>query len=175
MGSHPSSWGARQRTLPVCDVRGRGSGATSRGSSSMKPVFLGVPCFREDAQSLAEAVASFEDPCVDVVLVDNGASPEVKQVLLTARTARVLRNPRNIYINPAWNQLAHQFLRSRREIFALANADTILSRGWGRALFQRTGREEFWFGVLSTPALVRIPMDPYWKVTGEGTVAHHTA
>jgi GT2 family glycosyltransferase len=172
-------------------MRWEGAGTTPRRSSGtiVKPIFLGVPCFREDPERLVEAIKSFEDPSVDVFLIDNGAILEVKQVLLANKTARVIHNPRNVYINPAWNQLAKRFLESGREILVLANADVVLSRGWGIALLRRSVEyavrvdrsqnhehtkvdKELWFGVLSTLELVRTSMEPSGEATGEDSVNH---
>jgi len=112
---------------------------------------LGTPCFREGAELLRDALASFLDPLVDVVVVDNGSSVECKAVLEEfADKIEVIRNPENVYVNPAWNQLATRFLESDAEILVIANADAVVSPEWGNALYSRfesvKRASEFYFG-----------------------------
>ena len=66
------------------------------------PIMLGVPVFREDKAMVEGAIRSFLDPLVDVVVIDNGASEEAKAGIETFRgTIEIVRNPTNIFVNPA--------------------------------------------------------------------------
>ena len=116
-----------------------------------KPIMLGVPVFREDQAMVEEALGSFLDPMVDVVVVDNGATPEAKAGI-TAFDGRVdvIRNESNIYCNPAWNQIvSERFLKSDAEILVVANADVVVAKGWAQALYARKlsflQNKEIWF------------------------------
>lgn len=119
----------------------------------MNKIMLGVPCFAEDYAPLIQALKSFQQPDVDVVAVDNGGSLDVKRALEEmARDITVIRNERNVYVNPAWNQLADKFLASNSEILVLANADLAVAPGWAASLLMRheqtkeNGKQEFWWG-----------------------------
>ena len=110
---------------------------------------LGVPVFREDKAMVEGAIRSFLDPLVDVVVIDNGASEEAKAGIETFRgTIEIVRNPTNIYVNPAWNQIVERFLQSEAEILVVANADLLVRPGWAESLLDRheLGKNEIWFG-----------------------------
>lgn len=114
-----------------------------------RPIMLGVPVFREDQTMVEGAIRSFLNPLVDVVVVDNGASEEAKAGIATfQKDVEVIRNHTNVYVNPAWNQLAERFLRSGAEVFVIANADVLVRPGWAESLFARRelGVNELWFG-----------------------------
>jgi len=119
----------------------------------MPRILLGVPCFAEPRELLTRALRSFLEDEVAVVAVDNGAATDVKAVLAEMEPSiEILRNPTNIYVNPAWNQLAAHFLASDSEILVLANADLIAAPHWSASLLLRRdhsrskGDREFWFG-----------------------------
>jgi len=121
----------------------------------MNRIMLGTPCFAEDREMLLRALRSFQQPEVDVVAIDNGGSPDVKAVLSEMSSGiSIIRNSRNVYVNPAWNQLAERFLASDSEILVLANADLAAAPGWSTALLMRHGwasqhsEHEFWFGRI---------------------------
>lgn len=121
-----------------------------------RPIFVGVPVFREDSEVLRRALASLRaiaitappDPLVQVLAVDNGASEECKAVLAafernySAAQFRVLHNPENIYVNGAWNQIAEEFLASDADLLAIVNADAELSEGWAGELWARSQQDE---------------------------------
>lgn len=115
---------------------------------------LGVPCFAEPPELLRRSIRSFLAPEVHVVAIDNGASPDVKSTLEEMRgSISVIHNPVNVYVNPAWNQLAKYFLASEHEILVIANADLIAAPNWASSLLARrdiaSGRE-YWVAKLST-------------------------
>ena len=121
----------------------------------MSRIMLGTPCFAEDRELLLQALKSFCQPNVDVVAIDNGGSPDVKYVLREmASSLSIIRNEHNIYVNPAWNQIAERFLASDAEILVVANADLVAAPGWAESLLMRhdqalrNGEKEFWFGRI---------------------------
>ena len=120
-------------------------------------VMLGVPCFAGPGDLLRRAIGSFLEPEVRVVAIDNGATPEVKAVLEGfGGSVEVLRNPTNIYVNPAWNQLAKHFLASDAEVLVIANSDLVAIRGWSESLLNRhtSSSREFWVGRQIAEAVV---------------------
>ena len=151
--------------------------------TSRRRVFLGVPCFAEDPDLLARALGSFMEPDVRVVAVDNGATPSVQAVLTelaeaSADAIEVIHNAANVYVNPAWNQLAARFLESDAEVLVLANADLVASPGWSQSLLARLdqarGALEFWVGcgvagadaVLGAPISAAVSTDPARHTAG---------
>lgn len=118
-------------------------------------IMLGTACFAEDRELLLRALRSFRQPSVDVVAVDNGGSTDVKLALYEmSNDISIIRNERNVYVYPAWNQLAERFLDSDSEIFVVANADLAAAQGWTSSLLMRydwarkSGEQEFWFGRI---------------------------
>ena len=136
---------------------------------------LGVPCFAEDRELLLRALRSFAEPHVDVVAVDNGGGPGVKAALREVGSqVSVITNERNVYVNPAWNQLADRFLASDSEILVVANADLVMAAGWSDSLLMRhdlaraSGQREFWFGrIVADIQQVARPCEPTAETTGE--------
>ena len=119
------------------------------------PIMLGVPVFREDRAMVEEAIRSFLDPLVNVVVVDNGATEEAKAAIATFHgEIDVIHNSTNIYVNPAWNQIAERFLQSEAEILVVANADLLVRPGWAESLLDRRelGKNEIWFGRRTSNA-----------------------
>jgi glycosyltransferase involved in cell wall biosynthesis len=113
-------------------------------------IFLGVPCLAEDQDTLVRALRSFAESDVEVVAIDNGATPAVKAALAEVTDIRVIHNPTNVYVNPAWNQLARMFLESAADVLVLANADLVAGPGWSQSLLARlehTKKREWWVGV----------------------------
>jgi GT2 family glycosyltransferase len=120
---------------------------------SQPKIFLGVPVFLADEAMVREAIESFLDPLVQVLVIDNGASAEARRgIAAHGQSVDVLRNERNVYVNPAWNQIAERFLSSDADVLVIANEDLVTSRGWAAALLQRAiaarqkGEREMWFG-----------------------------
>jgi plasmid stability protein len=123
---------------------------------------LGTPCFAEEYEILRRALRSFQEPDVDVVAIDNGGSLDVKRAISDEFEAtgaiEIIRNERNVYVNPAWNQLATRFLDSDAEILVVANADLVVAPGWSKTLLARhqwaalAKQRELWFG-RATPSI----------------------
>jgi GT2 family glycosyltransferase len=103
-----------------------------------RPIMLGTLVFREDRRMVEDAIGSFLSPLVDVVVIDNGSTDEAKAGIAThADGIEVIRNPENVYVNPAWNQLAERFLQSDSEILVIANSDVLVRPGWAESLLDR--------------------------------------
>lgn len=118
-------------------------------------IMLGTPCFAEDRELLLQALRSFQQPSVDVIAIDNGGSTDVKLALYEMSSEiEIIKNPKNVYVNPAWNQLAAKFLASDAEILVVANADLAAAPGWSLSLLMRyewakhSDTPEFWFGRI---------------------------
>jgi len=126
----------------------------------MKPILLGVPVYREDPSLLRDAIRSMIDPLTDVFVIDNGGAcldviDEFKGEI------EVVHYIENIYVNPAWNLIAWEFLRSSSFVLAIANADAILSPGWGKKLLQASMRQgEYWRGNGVRERLELFDSDP---------------
>jgi GT2 family glycosyltransferase len=122
---------------------------------TMTRIMLGTACFAEDRELLLKALRSFQHPSVDVVAVDNGGSTDVKLALYEmSNEISIIRHEKNVYVYPAWNELAARFLASSAEIFVVANADLATAPGWAESLLMRyeqakkNNENELWFGRI---------------------------
>jgi glycosyltransferase involved in cell wall biosynthesis len=96
-------------------------------------ILVGVPVYK-DGPMVDRCLRSLEEePGVQLLIVDNGSDPDVKQVI--AGRPGVIRNDVNRYVNPAWNQIMEAFLESApHDLLVLANSDLVLDPGWAEKL-----------------------------------------
>lgn len=123
------------------DAAPRNTGVTGPAGVTRRaiPIFVGIPCFREDADLLRNSIWSALGSLTRVVVVDNGSSGECKRVLDEfPKSIEVVTNRENLYVNAAWNQLAQRFLVSGADILVIMNADAILSPDWAEHLVRAT-------------------------------------
>jgi len=89
----------------------------------------------EDVRSMVDrCLRSLQEPRVQILIVDNGASPDVKRSIVDKGI--LIRNDVNRYVNPAWNQMMEWFLArsDRYDLLVLANSDLVLDPGWAKKL-----------------------------------------
>ena len=95
-------------------------------------ILVGVPCYK-DGPMVDRCLRSLREPRVQILVVDHGSAPDVKQVL--DGRGIVIRNEVNRYVNPAWNQMMEWFLREvRYDLLVLANSDLVMTAGWSAKL-----------------------------------------
>lgn len=111
-------------------------------------ILIGVPCFK-DGPMVDRCLRTLEEPGVQLLLVDNGSDPDVKEAI--EGKGVVIRNDVNRYINPAWNQIMEVFLaRPDYDICVIANSDLVLDPGWAERLRAHRSthpREQIIFGM----------------------------
>lgn len=95
-------------------------------------ILVGVPCYRDGAM-VSRCLDSLPAPGVQILIVDNGADPDVKSIL--DGRGIVIRNEVNRYVNPAWNQMMQWFINTEHfELLVLANSDLVMTAGWADTL-----------------------------------------
>jgi GT2 family glycosyltransferase len=98
---------------------------------------VGIPCLY-GAGHTKEAIESVVNkPGVDLLLIDNGAEQSVKEVLHSYSNrlnVKIIINPVNIYVNPAWNQILNHFLNNKYDYLLIMNSDLILHKDWKNIL-----------------------------------------
>lgn len=95
-------------------------------------ILVGVPCYK-DGPMVDRCLRSLAEPGVQLLLVDNGSDPDVKQAI--SGKGLVIRNDVNRYVNPAWNQIMEVFLeQSTYDLLVIANSDLVLDPGWAATL-----------------------------------------
>lgn len=110
-------------------------------------IVVGVPCYR-DGPMVERCLRSLQEAEVQLLLVDNGADADVKQVL--ADRGIIIRNDVNRYVNPAWNQIMKWFLEAAKyKILVVANSDLVMEAGWAaklRAHVENNPKASLFFG-----------------------------
>lgn len=107
---------------------------------------VGIPCLYGAAHT-KEAIDSAKLGA-DVLCIDNGAEEGVRKVIEESGSF-IIRNEKNIYVNPAWNQIMQYFIENREyDVLCVMNSDLILPVNWNLML------DEFY---LQTKDSVPIP------------------
>ena len=95
-------------------------------------ILCGIPLLY-NAETCRKAINSVVGEC-DVLLIENGATEDVKQVVADFEkrpNVFVIRHEVNQYVNPAWNAIMQFFLNwNHWEQLVIMNSDLILSKGW---------------------------------------------
>lgn len=102
-------------------------------------IILSIPCLH-GAFHTEEAIKSVLN--CDLLLVDNGASEDVKAVIkkYESATVKVIRNQKNMYVNFAWQQAIDYFLESNYDYLVIMNSDITCHRAWKQVLYNRWER-----------------------------------
>lgn len=112
-------------------------------------IVVGVPCYR-DGFMVAQCLQSLQEPKIQLLIVDNGSDPDVKQAI--GARGVVIRNEVNRYVNPAWNQIMRWFIEADRyDLLVIANSDLVMVPGWAsnlRAHRAVNRQAEIIFGVV---------------------------
>lgn len=68
---------------------------------------------------------------VQFYFVDNGSTDGTYEYLSSLpQVAQIIRNPTNVGVNPAWNQLLGQAIQQGPDVIVLANNDILAGPGW---------------------------------------------
>lgn len=100
---------------------------------------IGIPCLygATHTRMSIESVSDIEG--VDLLLIDNGAEQSVKDIInefAPHPNVTVIHNDKNIYVNPAWNQILEHFLTSENnyDYVLIMNSDLGLNKNWVNVL-----------------------------------------
>lgn len=108
-------------------------------------ILIGIPVVL-NAELFDACVASVVDKQdVNVLIIDNGSEPAVKQVIKrysAKENVLVVSNDANSYVNPAWNQIIHFFLQSEYDYLCLMNSDLVLQKDWDIVLRNRWAKNK---------------------------------
>jgi len=102
----------------------------------------------------------------DVLIIDNDAEPEIKKLI---EPYTKIINPRNIYVNPAWNMGMEYFLKGSWDFLCIMNSD--ISMIWNWEEFCLSYFDGSWMlptQVTGAEMPDRIDMRDHYKVIKEG-------
>lgn len=104
-------------------------------------ILVGIPCLSGYGHTKEAIDSVLSQSNVDLLLIDNGADEDVKNLfLLYSQDTRVtiIHNANNIYVNPAWNQIVKYFLDNiGYDYLVIMNSDLLMNKNWARVLFNR--------------------------------------
>jgi hypothetical protein len=91
----------------------------------MRKILVGIPVIYCD-ECVKLCLESLSSQAADLIIVDNDSTPEIKKMIKDLPT---IVNPKNVYVNPAWNQLMKYFLETDHDYLIILNSDMILENG----------------------------------------------
>lgn len=106
---------------------------------SKAKILVGIPVLYgyKHTQDAINSVINQED--VHVLIIDNGATEDLKELFKNYEhynnfTVKV--NEKNIYVNPAWNQIMYAFLNDFKDfdILCIMNSDITMQNNWSDVL-----------------------------------------
>ncbi len=110
----------------------------------MKKILVGIPVVT-GALHCRAAIDSVKGGA-DVLIIDNGSDEEVKVMLDSYsedERIHIIQNPKNIYVNPAWNQILEYFLKwGRYEYLVIMNSDLSVGYLWDLICFAQWGQDK---------------------------------
>jgi GT2 family glycosyltransferase len=99
---------------------------------------VGIPCLYGSEVTRNAIQSVIEKTNVDVLVIDNGADEDVKRVIeefFNKGQIIVVRNEKNIFVNPAWNQILQYFLKDNSyDYCCIMNSDIIMQPEWNDVL-----------------------------------------
>lgn len=102
-------------------------------------ILVAIP-FLFGAEHSRLCIESIIDSDVDLLLIDNGAAQDVKNVLnhYHSRKNVVIKSfPENIFVNPAWNYAMEFFRATDHDYLIIMNSDLIMQKDWFEVLKNR--------------------------------------
>jgi hypothetical protein len=80
------------------------------------PVIYCPPCVQK-------CIDHLKNQDCEIFIIDNNAEPRIKQIIAPYKKTV---NEKNVYVNPAWNQIIAEFLVSDNDILIIQNSDLYL-------------------------------------------------
>lgn len=113
-------------------------------------ILVGVPVFRV-AELVERCIISLTETPADVLVVDNAADWEVKQVLKRHENKlKIITTDTNTFCNGGWNLIMEYGLSHGYDLIGLGSSDATLKAGWQEALRSRAdkAKDEVWVASL---------------------------
>lgn len=146
----------------------------------MKKILVAIPVVTgvEHVRECLKSVCSKEN--VDVLIIDNGARTETKDVIQQYAflpNVIVHGNPENVYVTAAWNQAMRFFLESKYyDYLIIMNSDLTMQKQWPeacRAIWEGNPELSLIPTISDDKTLmfkdITIPELAIWKTVTEGT------
>jgi hypothetical protein len=99
-----------------------------------KKILVAIPCVTGPDHVFESLNSVVKKENVDVFIIDNGATEEVKEKIRYFSflpNVIVHGNPENVYVNPAWNQAMKFFLDNKEyDYLILMNSDLTMHKDW---------------------------------------------
>jgi hypothetical protein len=116
-------------------------------------MLVGVPVFRVP-DLVRSCLTALSDSPADILVVDNAADTDVKQVYNTFKNrVHVSFNSTNEYCNGGWNRIFQFGLTHDYDLIAIGSSDAALHPGWYEAIQARAAQvcNEVWVPSIGEP------------------------
>lgn len=102
-------------------------------------ILVGIPVITGYKHTMDAINSVLNQPNVELLIIDNNATEDVKHLFTTYEDCinfKVKVNEKNIYVNPAWNQIMEAFLNDYTDfdILCIMNSDLTLQNNWSDML-----------------------------------------
>jgi hypothetical protein len=87
-------------------------------------ILVGIPVIYCE-ECVQQCLESLKGQDVEILIIDNDATEEIKKMISGYPH---LINEKNVYVNPAWNQIMKIFLNSNYDKLIILNSDMILEK-----------------------------------------------
>jgi hypothetical protein len=115
-------------------------------------MLVGVPVFRVP-DLVRSCLTALSDSPADILVVDNAADTDVKQVYNTFKNIHVSFSSTNEYCNGGWNRIFQFGLAHDYDLIAIGSSDAALHPGWYEAIQARAAQvsNEVWVPSIGEP------------------------
>lgn len=102
-------------------------------------ILVGIPCLYGYKHTMEAINSVINQDNVELLIIDNGSTDDLKELykLYSDNPKVMVRvNEKNIYVNPAWNQIMWSFLNEYKDsdILVIMNSDLTLQKDWSNVL-----------------------------------------
>lgn len=85
-------------------------------------IMIGIPVIY-NANCVRTCIEHLQGQNAEVFIVDNNSDKTIKKII---EPYRKIVNPENVYVNPAWNQIIEEFLKTDHDVVVIMNSDLYL-------------------------------------------------
>lgn len=82
-------------------------------------IMVGIPVIY-CAECVRSCLRCLKNQKAEIFIIDNNSDSEIKEII---KPYKKIVNPKNVYVNPAWDQIIEEFLKSDHDLLVIMNSD----------------------------------------------------
>lgn len=86
-------------------------------------IMIGIPVIYNET-CVRICLEHLQNQNAEVFIIDNNSDESIKRII---EPYRKIVNPQNVYVNPAWNQILEEFLKTDHDVLVIMNSDLYLN------------------------------------------------